>query len=483
MNNLEKGFKGIEKVAENIIPTYGPKGGNFIIEKLLPPFFIVSNDGKEITDSTILTLTDPEEVLFANVLKEATDKADKHSGNGRKTTSILTYKILKEGMRLMKDSGLSFMELKKEIDSCLPILLDSIDSQKRDITVDEVEKVASIAAENRITGQKIGEIYQHIGKDGIIEVEPSHIPETFYELIEGRRMRGTKVMWGHFQDEVASFTNPRILICKDKIISTNQLDGEHGIITKLAAQGIYELVIYCEDIELSVVSSLAKSHVKGKFKTLVIKAPMLFKTWFYEDLAKITGANAVDSTKGVTFKSVNIEDLGTCNRIVCMENETKVYGGLDISEHIENIKEGVKLGKDESMRVAWLQTKGAILKLGNHSDAELSYTIKKAKDGCSSAYWALQDGVVTGGGVCLLNALGGLPNTKGGEILKEALKTPYDLIYGVKKPDTTVLDASAITKQCIKNAVSIAGTVLTICGACVIPEKIKNVVNANPFPR
>jgi chaperonin GroEL len=254
------------------------------------------------------------------------------------------------------------------------------------------------------------------------------------------------------------------------------------IIEKLTQNGIFEIVLYCEFIEDAVASTLARNHMKGKFKTLIIKAPALFRSWLYEDICKITGARPLDSAQGITFKSIEPRDLGTCDRIVCTDGddgETRLFGGKDISTHIQEIKDRVKGGSDESMRVAWLQTKAAILKLGAHSDAELSHLLGKAKDGCSSAYWALQDGVVTGAGVALANTIHSLPNTIGGKILGKALKFPYKIINS--KGEVNVKDASAITKQCVKNAISIAGSVLTICGASPIPEKIKQATNVNPF--
>jgi chaperonin GroEL len=234
---------------------------------------------------------------------------------------------------------------------------------------------------------------------------------------------------------------------------------------------------------------LAYTHIKGIFKTLIIKAPTLWKDWLYEDFAQITGATIVQTTSGVSFKNLSVEHLGTCDKLITTKEETTVIGIKDISEHIETLK---GQGTDDSkIRLAWLQTKAAILKLGANSESELSYFRLKAEDARNASYLALQDGVVAGGGIALFNAAQSLPDTLGGKILRIALASPleqiikntglnrFDLQEGkdynlgdiqgfdartkqlVNMWEAQILDPAKVVKNAIKNALSVASTVLT----------------------
>lgn len=463
INTTERLLSGITKATNVIRSTYGSAGGNVILEEELYPQHSVRNDGKAIMDR--IKLSDPVENIGVNILKEAGDKAEGESGDGRKTTMLLTEAILKEAQNIEAQP----MDIKRSLDECLPIITAAIDAQKKEITVNDVKNVATIASENEQIGTLLQEIYEQIGKEGIVEIDSSGLPETFYEITEGVRIRaGWFGEYSQTEEGKATYKNPKILISKDKIVSVDQLEEALKILTQ---NSINELVIYCEDIDISVASRLAITHMRGGFKTLIIKAPVLWKDWIYEDLAKMTGATPVDSKEGKTFKTLSLQDLGTCDKIIATKDETRIIGIKDISEHIESIK-------DNQLRVSWLQTKVAVLKVGAISESELSYIIKKAKDACSASYFALKDGVVEGGGVAFLNCIAELPDTIGGKILTHALVTPHDQIlanFGVDTmniPDN-VVDASWVVKNAIKNAISIAGTILTAKSVIILPKEDK----------
>lgn len=484
----QKVIAGISKATAMIKETYGAAGGNIIIEESLYPFHTITNDGKKIVDS--IHLADRYENVGANIIKEAGDKADKDSGDGRKTTMLLTEAIFKESESY---TGL-LMDLNRSLNDCIPILHKAINDQKKDITVDDVGAVATISSENEEIGKMVQEIYQKIGKEGIIEVDNSNLPETFYEVTEGVRLRGARYLGEYSTTEPgkAVYKNPKILISKDKITSVDQLDPLFG---SLKRQNVFELVIYCDDIDMSVASRLALTHLQGGFKTLLIKAPTLWKDWLFEDFAKITGATPVDLKEGKTFKNLTLEDLGTCETIITDDEETRVIGIKDITNHLNYLEEQ---GSDDArLRKAWLQTKVAILKVGANSESELSYRSKKARDACNASFLALEDGVVAGGGVALLNAADSLPDTVGGNILKKVLEYPiiqicnnaevewsgasgvgigYDVKNGcmVDMVEAQIIDPALVVKNAIKNAISIASTVLTSKGSIIIPyESIK----------
>ncbi len=501
IDNIHKDKKrlitGVTKATDMIRGTYGAAGGNVVLEEHLYPFHSVRNDGKAIVEK--IKLADQVENIGADIIKEAGDKADKDSGDGRKTTMILTEAIFYEAQKFKAQP----LEIKRSLDACVPILIKAIDDQKKDIDVSQIKSVATISSESEHIGSLMQEIYEKIGKDGIVEIDNSGLPETFYEVTEGVKLRNAGFFGAYSTTETgkAVYKNPKILISKDKIVTTDQLEP---IMVALSQAGISELVIYCDDIDMSVASKLALTHLQGGFKTLLIRSPKLWKDWLFEDFAKITGATLVDSMQGKTFKSLSLGDLGTCAQLISTKDETRVIGIKDISEHIEALR---KEGSDNAkIRISWLQTKVAVLKVGAGSESELSYVSKKAKDACNASYLALKDGVVAGGGIALYNASKALPDTIGGKILKEALKAPlatiiwnsgYTISKKAKNPKGTlflgkdfggtrgfdakegklvdmfeagIIDPAIVIKNALKNSVSIASTVMTLCGIITLPK-------------
>lgn len=471
--DLQKVITGISKATSMIRGAYGPAGSNVIVEDSLYPYYRITNDGKLIVDQ--IHLEDPLEQLGAKIIKEVGDKAERDSGDGRKTTMILTEAILKAA----QDVDETPMNIKRSLDACVPVIIKALDEQSVPIT--DVKAVATIASESEMIGTLLQEIYKEIGKDGIVEVDNSNLAETFYEITEGVRLRGARYIseYSNTEQGKAVYLKPKILITKDKITAISQLEP---IITHLVKNGVNELVIFCDDIDMSVAGMLAATHVKGIFKTLLIKAPTLWKDWVFEDFAKITGATVIDTKEGKTFKNFATTYLGTCEKIITTREETRVLGIKDITEHINALK---ATGTDESkIRVSWLQTKVAVLKVGASSESELSYISKKAKDACNASYLALKEGVVPGAGLSMCRACNSLPtNTWGENIMNIALMQPMFQVYknmGLELPDDisvqqfndSIVDPLIVVKNAIINAISIAGTILTTKGVVLKHENI-----------
>jgi chaperonin GroEL len=472
LNGRERLASGISKVTAVIRGTYGAAGGNVVLQEHLYPFHSVRNDGKAIVDK--IKLADPIENMGADIMREVGDKADKDSGDGRKTTMILTEAILREASKIQALP----MEIKRSLDECLPEITQLIDSQKKEIGIEDIGTVATISSESAELGSLIQEIYSHIGREGVIEIEPAKLPQTFYEITEGVRLRNTG--YGIYSyplmtsEEVGKVVvkNPKVLISKEKIVSTDQIEP---IFKSLAMQGINELVLFCDDIDLSVANKLAMTHLNGKFKTYLIKFPTLWKDWVIEDAAKITGSTVVDKLTGKDFKNLAHEDLGTCDKIIITKDETRVIGIKDISDHIRKLEEQSIEDDQLKLRLNWLQTKVALLKVGANSESELSYIIKKAKDACASAHLALKDGVVKGGGKALIYASRRFEKgTIGTDILLAALRDPYEQIcanHGHEPDMDGVIDPTIVVKNAVKNAISVAGIVLTSKGVISLPEE------------
>ncbi len=463
----DKLMAGVQKGVDAIKGSYGAAGSNSVLEHDLQPFHIVTNDGKIILDA--LKLADPVENIGLEILKEITAKSDKESGDGRKTSVILAGAILKEGL---KAKGTP-MEIKRSLDECLEPILDSITENTKQITEKEIGKVAAISSESEELGDIFQEIYKKIGKNGIVEIDNSNLPETFWSTTEGVKLRNCGYHYPYMCNEdkgrKAVYKNPKVLITKQKISTLVELDP---IFKELSERGINELVIFCDEIDPSVSQGIAMVHMQGIFKCLVIKSPTLWKDWLFEDFAKITGAQIINPPEGRSLKSFRLDYLGSCGKIICSKDETVVLETKDISQHLQNLKE--KGDDDSKLRLAWLQTKTAILKLGANSETELSYKRGKAADARNASFLALQEGVVAGGGVALLDATEKLPKTVGGDILRKALRAPINQILenmeakkgmkvepGIFSFGADILDPALVVKNAIRNALSVASSILT----------------------
>lgn len=458
-------MKGIKKATQAIRLTYGPKGQNAVIENAFYPYHQVANDAQTIIQA--IEVEDPIEKRGLAFLKELSDKANKDSGDGRKTTCIIAEEILEQGLK----SELKGLELKKELDNLIPFIEQKINEQKKEIDENRVVDVATIASESISLGKMLGEIYSKIGRDGIIIPEGSGTYQTSYSLIEGVRFTDTGYLSSYmvYDEEAvkdgrrevkAVYENPTILVTKNKITKDSDIES---LLTSAGASG-RPLVIFTDDMDSGVASRMIATHRAKVLKLLIIKAPVLFKNYVFEDFAKITGATIVEDSSGVNFKNLKLEHLGTCGKITVDKDETTVIGISDISDHIGELKTEGSI--DSQRRLAWLQTKTAILKLGANNESELSYLRLKCEDAINSSRLALKDGVVNGGGICLNNISDEMPNTVAGNILRIALREPLKQNLSNMNKDeadwsSEIVDASAVVKNAVRNAISLTSTILT----------------------
>lgn len=464
--------KGIAKGVEIVSMSYGAAGSNTMVEEDLYPLYRTTNDGKMMLAN--MRLADPVENMGLNILKEVADKTDKESGDGRKSTVILTGAIIEEGMKSEENP----MAIKRSMDDCLPIIIRDIEDNTSEILPENVGTVAEIASESPKLGALFQEIYSKIGRDGVVNLDNSGTPDTWYDLIEGVRLLNCGFMWPYMANEdkgrQAVYKFPKVLITKQKISSLKEIDGILRAVSTREQRD--ELVIFCNEIDPAVSAAMAYLHLgqtpDGKpvqpFKTLVIKAPTLWKDWLFEDFARITGATVIDPAQGRSLKNFNLTYLGSCEKIVTSKDETIVVGIKDISDHIKVLEESDT--DDSRLRIARLRTKTATLKLGANSDTELAYLAGKALDARNASHLALNGGVVDGGGIALYRASKKLPKTVGGKILAKALQYPAALIVdnmGIKMDldkDTfgdKVLDPANVVKNSITNAISVASVILT----------------------
>jgi len=553
MNNVTQGTKaiqgmidGIKLVTNAIRPTYGHNGINVVVEADRYPFHKVANDAQTIIQA--IETENPVQNRGLGFLKELSDKQNATSGDGRKTTCIIAETILEEGFK----SELKGMNLKRELDALIPVIEQKIDEHKRVIDIDEVHKVATIAGESESIGNLIGSIYKTIGKDGVITVEGSGTYDDGIKYIDGVRFNDCgflSPLMAHDKDSdkhgdtgskknengmetmgdkvltKAVYENPLILVTYQKMEKQEHFDTILGLMDK---HGKKDLIIFTHDMDSRVAQVLLDTHKQEMFNICIIKAPSVFRMEVFEDFAKVTGATVISDITGLDLADlpIDLSFCGTCYKIIVDKNETTIIGTQDVSEHIAELKaQNTELA---NMRIKWLSTKTAVLKLGANNESELSYRRLKCEDAVNASRLALQDGVVQGGGITLYKVAHELPDTVAGDILRTALiapvcqimtnageaKKPLMMFSGADKlklkdinttgeiimlpegvemktlpdymfdiPDTfgdNVLDASLVTKNAIRNAISLASTVLTTGVVITLPPKEKELPN-KPF--
>lgn len=504
-NNALVGIATGVQIATDIVKTtMGAKGNNVCLEQEDYPYISITNDGATIIDK--IFLEDPCEKAGVQFLKEAVARSNANSGDGSTTTCVLLNAILQEGIK----SGAKGIEIKNSLDSLLPIIIEKIDEQKREITSENVEAVATIAGESETIGKLLGEIYKKIGKEGIIHLEGSGTFDTSYDFIEGVRFAHTGYLSPYMvhdeqalkenrKETKAVYENPVILVTKRKI---NHLNDINPLIATLQSMEKKNLVIFTDDMDSNVASVMVKAHVEHIFNILIVKAPVIYKNAVFEDFARCVGATVIEDSTGLNFKNLPLSALGTCDKIIVDKNETVLIGTKDISDHVAELK--TKDDIESQMRCSWLTTKTILLKLGALSETDLYYKRLKCEDAIYSSRLALQDGIVVGGGLCLLNVANELiGDSIGHRILKEALQSPLKQIVenagspefsdinekgelnisGGKRGfdakngkivdmfDAGIVDSALIVKNAVRNALGIASTILTMGSLISKPEK------------
>lgn len=500
----EKLITGANKVVDAVAMTLGPGGVNFIAEHTIPPYQITSNDG--VTLALSIELEDPYERIGANIIKEVARKADKTSNDGTTTAVVLAGAIIDGG----KGADIHPMQLKRELEACIPLVEDSLKNQVKEISVSEVGKVASISAEDDSIGAMVQEIYEQIGKDGIIFNDTSRDFKDSYTLDKGVHIPGAGFASPFMADMTeqgqlttsAVVKNPAIVITRQKINSKDDLVS----IGNITAYNKKTLIIFADDVEAQVVNDLVLTRIRGGIRAIIIKLPIVYKEEWIEDIAKLTGATIIDPAVGLFLKDFKEEMFGTCNEIVTAkqsndEGNTFLDGTLSIDEHITALKE--KGDDDSLLRAAKLNKKTAKYHVGALSEQALKYRHDKVVDALGASYHALNGGVLAGGGVALRNASKELGDaTEGARILSTALHAParqvaknagYDFdssLEGniglnaktgetVDMVDMNIIDAYQTTLNSFKSAISVASTILTGHVVVTLPpqKEIKSAFN------
>ena len=501
----EKLVSGIRKCADAVGGTMGTGGFNALIECMENPQHFTTNDGATILES--IHFSDEIEEIGRRVLLEAVKRANKQSGDGSSTTTVLTAAIIEEGMKYL--DKYSPMDIKKSLDECVAVVEESIKKQKREITVDTVGQVASISAEDEKIGALIQEIYQKIGKDGIIHWDISKSYEDEYSIGEGITIDGAALLSPYMADMdttgnflyTTRLKNPKILVTKQKLSS---LEDISHLMESLYKNDIKELVVFADEVDPLVIGSAAKTRFREQnaFRVLIVKMPTIWKDWWYEDIAKATGAAVVDGVN-ITNRTAKKDNLGTVENLSVTKSETHLDGIKDVSEHVKQLEE--ENTDDSKLRASRLNTKTARYFVGAPSETALAYRRLKVEDAISAAWQALQNGVVAGGGSSLVQAAHELPGGIGGLIMAAALKAPAKQIAsnsGHKKMvigaeylegkgfdsrtgtfvdmfDAGIIDPANVVLNAVRNSISVAASVLTAPVVITLPRQEQQVSQRN----
>lgn len=498
----EKLQQGIDKIAQAVGRTMGTGGSNAILEAIESPGHIATNDGYSIANAIVFS--DPIEDMGRKILLESINRANKSSGDGSSTTCVVTASIIREGMKHDENP----MQIKRDMEACIPWISEQLDNKAKQVVFEDqinltlLEQVATVSAEDEEIGKRIAEIYGIIGPKGLIHWDISKTPEDSYVVGSGITVDGATYVTPYLCDANENGTNtnqvrlknPKILITKQKISSAGDFEK---IAATLDSKNIKDLIVFCDDIDPLVVPSLVQTRMMRGFRIIPIKMPVLWKDWWFEDLALATKATVVDPDAGLALKDLTIDHLGTVGNIVITKEDTHLDGIQDVSDHIKALE--AEATDDSKLRASRLNTKTARYFVGAHSDSALSYRRLKVEDAISASYQALQGGVVAGGGSALASLSQHLPSSTGGKILKIALQSVakqivtnagypntsldgYDGTHGfdsrtmeyVDLFEAGIIDPKNVVVNAVKNAISVAATVLTAPTIVTLPREEKD---------
>ena len=504
---------GIDVLAEAVATTLGPKGRNVALDrKFGSP--TITHDG--VTVAKEIELEDPFENMGVQLLKEAATKTNDIAGDGTTTSTVLAHAMVTEGLKTLA-AGANPMLLKRGIEAASKKVADSIKSQSVEIsTKEEIASVATISAQDTIIGDLIAEVMDKVGKDGVITVEESKGLEFEQEYVEGMQFdRGyiSPYFITNSEQMEAVIENPYILVY-DKKISAAQQDLI-PLLEKMMQIGKRDLVILAEDIDGEALATLVLNKLRGTLNVLAVKAPGFGdrRKAMLQDIAVLTGATVISEETGRKLETAEVTDLGRAEKIVADKDNTTVIGGKGDAKAIKGRIDQIRVEIDKTTsdydseklqeRLAKLSGGVAIIRVGAATETELKEKKHRVEDALSATRAAVEEGIVPGGGVALLNAMKKIVGMKldsddattGVNIVRKALEAPMRRIAEnagfdgsvvvenvrqaqIKEENTNfgfdilkekyedmvkggVIDPAKVTRGALENATSIAAMILT----------------------
>jgi chaperonin GroEL len=403
---------GMNKLADAVRVTLGPKGRNVVLErKWGAP--TITNDGVSIAKE--IELEDPYERIGAELVKEVAKKTDDVAGDGTTTATVLAWTMVREGLRNVA-AGANPMSLKKGIEAAVAAAIESIKALAKEVdSKEQIAQVASISAADTEIGRMISEAIDKVGKDGVITVEESQTFGMEMDLVEGMRFDKGYIS-PYFATDMdrmeASLDDAYILFVSSKITNVRDL---LPVLEKVMQSG-RALVIIAEDVEGEALATLVVNKIRGTFKSVAVKAPGFGdrRKAMLQDMAILTGGQVISEEVGLKLENVTLDLLGRAKRVIITKDETTIVEGAGAEDDIKGRINQIKTEIDNTdsdydreklqERLAKLSGGVAVLKVGAATEVELKEKKHRIEDAVSTTKAAIEEGVVPGGGVALLRA-------------------------------------------------------------------------------
>ncbi len=516
---------GAKILYDAVKTTMGPKGRNVVISKSYgnPT---VTHDGVTVAKGVDIADVDDETLGYkvgAELIKQAANKMNDVAGDGTTTVTVLTYHILSEANKLIA-AGHNPMLLRKGLEAAAADVIAQLSTLAEDIQGNKsrVAEVATISAGDSQIGDLIAEVIDKVGKEGVVTVEEGQGLLLESEVVEGFTFdRGfvSPYMVTDTSRMEAVYDKPAIVVTDHKISSIQEF---LPLLEKLAQSGKKDLVLIAEDVEGEALGTLVLNRLKGVFNTVAIKAPAFGdrRKDILNDIAILTGAQVITEDQGMTFENVGLEVVGNARKVIVTKDDTTIIEGAgspaEVNARVKQITVQADAATSEydkenlEKRRAALSGKVAVIKVGGATETEIEEKKFRVDDAVAAVKAALSDGIVPGGGVTLVNLISSVTSSSndddavaaGKQLLKRALEQPFRILLtnsglnadewlpqvkagkpghgvDVNNPDQLVdlksagvVDPARVTKEALMNAVSIAGTSMTM-GALVVevPEK------------
>ena len=506
--------KGVNKLADTVKVTLGPRGRNVVLDKSFGAPTI-TNDG--VTIAKEIELEDKFEDMGAQLIKEVASKTSDVAGDGTTTATILAQAMINEGLKNLA-AGANSVEIRHGIEKATQKVVESIKKNKKDISgKEEIAQVASVSAGDKKIGQLISEMMDMIGEDGVITVEESNTLGLEKEVVEGMQFDNGFISPYMITDTASMksvLENPYILLTDKKISSINEV---LPILETISKSGKKDIVIVAEDIEGEALATLVVNKLRGTLNVLAVKSPGFGdrRKEMLEDLAVLTGGQVISSDLGHKLEETKIEMLGSARKVESNKDNTTIIEGkgdkLAINNRIAQIKKEIdksssdfdkeKLGE----RLAKLSGGVGVIKVGAATETELKEVKYKVENAVEATKAAMEEGIISGGGAALVDCISELSNASvadsqriGVDIVKKALEAPMRqiaenagvegsiVIENVKKMNPGegfdahaekygdmisfgIIDPVKVTRSAIQNAASVAALLLTT--EAVVAEK------------
>lgn len=499
---------GVDKLANAVKVTLGPKGRNVIISK---PFGApkITKDG--VTVAKEVELEDALENMGAQMVKEVASKTNDKAGDGTTTATVLAQAIVQEGLKNVT-AGANPMDLKRGIDKAVGVLVADLEKQAKEVgsDSDKIKQVAAISSNNDQTvGDLIAKAFDKVGKEGVITVEEAKGTDTYVDVVEGMQFdRGylSPYFVTNADKMIAELENPYILLFDKKIANLQEILP----ILEPVAQSGKPLLIIAEDVEGQALATLVVNKLRGGLKIAAVKAPGFGdrRKAMLEDIAILTGGTVISEERGFSLENASLDMLGTAETISIDKDSTTIVNGAGDSENIKarvnQIKAQIETTTSDydreklQERLAKLAGGVAVLYVGAASEVEMKEKKDRVDDALHATRAAVEEGIVAGGGIALLRArkvletleTASIDETTGVQIVAKAIEAPLRAIVGnaggegsvviakvlegknnygydakadqyVDMFEAGIIDPKKVTRIALENAASVAGMILT----------------------